>query len=376
MVGIIQDPRGHPVRQDPLGTPAEVKTGSYLLDDGVSLEAPIPVVIVTGSSYVDSAGNLRGVLPMNITGLTAPPVNTALPAITGTPRVGQVLSGSTGTWTGTPTPTYTRQWLRNGTAISGATGANYTLVSADAGATISLRVTATNSAGNATATSAATAAVNMTPANTAAPVVTGDLTVGSVLTTTNGTWSGTPAPAIARAWQWSVNGTSGWTTIPGQIGATYTTTEDDADYYVRCLVTATNSAGTASTASNVVGPIVEPSVNWDWQVFTLRTGDSGAWIGYSNGDIVSPPFNPPVGTITNEPTAITQLEAIFQDASGDIVAVLQGDWRAYVSSVTMSFDAEPLTYQGYSLQGGNTFMRFSGFSETVAVDTDYTVEFG
>lgn len=306
----------------------------------------------------------------------AAPVNTALPVITGTPRVGQVLSGSTGTWTGTPTPTYARQWLRNGAVIEGATGATYTLVAADAGANITLRVTASNSVGSVPATSAAVGPVTMAPANTAAPVVSGDLTVGSVLATTNGTWSGSPAPTISRIWQWSVDGATGWTAIPGQIGPTYTTTEDDVDYYVRCLVTATNSADTVSTASNVVGPIAVPSVNWDWQVFTVRTGDSGAWIGYSNGDIVSPPFNPPVGTITNEPTAITQLEAIFQDASGDIVAAFQGDWRAYVSIVTMAFDAEPLTYQGYSLQGGNTFLRFSGFSETIAVDTDYTVEFG
>lgn len=371
MVGIIQDPRGHPVRQDPLGTPAEVKTGPYLLDDGVSLEAPIPVVIVTGSSYVDSAGNLRGVWPMNITGLTAPPVNTALPAITGTPRVGQVLSGSTGTWTGTPTPTYTRQWLRNGTAISGATGANYTLVSADAGATISLRITATNSAGNATATSAAVGPVSQAITNVTPPSVT---LSGNTLTTTNGTWTGVPAPTFTRIWQRSADGVSGWVNIAGQTGLTYDLTTSDIGQYVKSVVTASNSAGPLTISSNVFGPVAAATV-WNWQVFTLRTGDSGDWIGYSNGDIVSPPFNPPVGTITNEPTAITQLEAIFQDASGDIVAVLQGDWQAYVSNVTMAFDAEPLTYQGYSLQGGNTFLRFSGFLETLTVDTDYTVEF-
>lgn len=371
-VGIVEVVNGIPVRQDPLGTPAEVKNGSYLLDDGVSLEAPIPVVIVTGSSYVDSAGNLRGVWPMNITGLTAPPVNTALPAITGTPRVGQVLSGSTGTWTGTPTPTYTRQWLRNGTDISGATGANYTLVSADAGATISLRVTATNSAGNATATSAAVGPVSQAITNVTPPSVT---LSGNTLTTTNGTWTGVPAPTFTRIWQRSADGVSGWVNIAGQTGLTYDLTTSDIGQYIRSVVTASNSAGPLTISSNVFGPVAAATV-WNWQVFTVRTGDSGDWIGFSNGDIVSPPFNPPVGTITNEPTAITQLEAIFQDASGDIVAVLQGDWQAYVSNVTMSFDAEPLTYQGYSLQGGNTFLRFSGFSDTVAVDTDYTVEFG
>ena len=98
----------------------------------------------------------RGYNPTPPTGW---PTNTALPAITGTPTVGQVLTASNGTWTGTPTPTYTRQWLRNGTVISGATGTTYTLVEADEGATIRVRVTGTNTLGSAQATSNPTAAV-------------------------------------------------------------------------------------------------------------------------------------------------------------------------------------------------------------------------
>lgn len=82
------------------------------------------------------------------------PVNTVLPAITGTPTVGQTLTVSNGTWTGSPTPTYTRQWKRNGTNIASATGTTYVLVVADEDATITCTVTATNSAGNANVTSA------------------------------------------------------------------------------------------------------------------------------------------------------------------------------------------------------------------------------
>src|SRR6202040_1792750 len=39
----------------------------------------------------------------------AAPVNTALPAISGTPTVTKVLTASPGTWTGTPTLTYAYQ---------------------------------------------------------------------------------------------------------------------------------------------------------------------------------------------------------------------------------------------------------------------------
>lgn len=87
------------------------------------------------------------------------PVNTVLPAITGTATVGQTLTASTGTWTGDPTITYTRQWLRDGSPIAGATASTYVLVSADQTRKVSVTVTATNSLGSASATSAQTATV-------------------------------------------------------------------------------------------------------------------------------------------------------------------------------------------------------------------------
>ena len=80
------------------------------------------------------------------------PVNSVAPVITGTATESQTLSVSDGTWSGSPT--YTYQWRRGGTAISGANGATYTLVTADVGATITCTITATNGAGSASATSA------------------------------------------------------------------------------------------------------------------------------------------------------------------------------------------------------------------------------
>lgn len=85
------------------------------------------------------------------------PVITAAPAITGTAKVGQTLTSSTGTWSGSPT--YARQWFAGGTAIAGATAATYVPVTGDIGKTITVRVTATNDKGSVSATSAATAAV-------------------------------------------------------------------------------------------------------------------------------------------------------------------------------------------------------------------------
>ena len=88
------------------------------------------------------------------------PVNSATPTITGTAQQGQTLTASTGTWSGSPT--YAYQWLRAGNAISGATANTYILTGADVGSVILVRVTATNSAGSPSSTSAATASVAAT----------------------------------------------------------------------------------------------------------------------------------------------------------------------------------------------------------------------
>lgn len=83
-----------------------------------------------------------------------PPVNAALPTVAGSPVSGQTLTATTGTWSGATPITYAYQWRRDSADISGATAATYGLGVADIGATITVRVTATNSAGSAFAVSA------------------------------------------------------------------------------------------------------------------------------------------------------------------------------------------------------------------------------
>lgn len=86
------------------------------------------------------------------------PVNTVLPVISGVAIVSQVLSTTNGTWTNSPI-TYTYQWRRDGVDIGSATASSYTLVAADAGKTITCRVTASNGL-SASATSAGTVIYN------------------------------------------------------------------------------------------------------------------------------------------------------------------------------------------------------------------------
>lgn len=87
------------------------------------------------------------------------PVNTSLPVISGTAKVGETLTTTNGTWNGHPAPTYTYQWEDDGVVISGATAQSFTLTSTQQGGVITVVVTATNASGTASAESAGTAAV-------------------------------------------------------------------------------------------------------------------------------------------------------------------------------------------------------------------------
>jgi len=92
------------------------------------------------------------------------PKNTSPPTITGTPKVGQVLTANDGTWTGNPTA-YTYAWQRCDADIAscsnivGAIAKTYTVRLADLGYRLRVAVTARNAKGSATATSAITAIV-------------------------------------------------------------------------------------------------------------------------------------------------------------------------------------------------------------------------
>jgi Concanavalin A-like lectin/glucanases superfamily len=88
-----------------------------------------------------------------------PPVNTSLPAISGTAVVGQTLSVSDGGWDG-DTDSFMYQWFHgdatSNSSIVGATANTYLLVNTDTGETIFCMVTAYNDGGSGSASSAPT----------------------------------------------------------------------------------------------------------------------------------------------------------------------------------------------------------------------------
>lgn len=98
------------------------------------------------------------------------------------------------------------------------------------------------------------------PSNTVAPAVTGTTTVGSVLTTDNGTWTDDGSPTFTYQWQRDVAGNGTFSNISSATSSTYTLVEADDGNKVRCQVKDTDSNGNTTANSNAVGLITEAAV--------------------------------------------------------------------------------------------------------------------
>ena len=182
------------------------------------------------------------------------PVNTVAPAVTGTASFGSTLTTTNGTWTGAPAPTFTYQWQRVTTNISGATSSTYVLVAADVGNTIRCVVRATNSVAPSGVTANSNSTASVSAVVPGAPTIgtataTGSSTATVVYTAPASDGGATITTYTATSSPSGITGTlsqagSGTITVSGLAAVTaYTFT-----------VTATNSVGTsaASSASNSI----------------------------------------------------------------------------------------------------------------------------
>ena len=193
------------------------------------------------------------------------PANTAPPTITGTASVGQTLTAENGTWSNSPT-TYQYQWLRCGATgdscvgIPGATAKTYLVVAADRGHTLRVRVTAVNADGAVNARSAQTAVVGPNsgaPQNQTRPTISGETTVGELLTADPGTWSNAPT-SYAYQWQRCDLDASVCFDVGGATNKAYGVRDADVGYRLAVVVTATNSTG-KNTAKSALTDFVEPT---------------------------------------------------------------------------------------------------------------------
>jgi surface antigen len=177
---------------------------------------------------------------------------TAAPTVRGTPKVDASVTATAGSWNRAGA-TYSYQWLANGKAIAGATGASYTPTAAQVALPLSVKVTATKSgyrsASSVSALTAPTAPGTMTVAE--APTVTGIAKVGAVLTASAASF--TPA-ATGKTYSWLADDV----VIAGADQATLTLGPDQLGKRITAVVTGTRPGYTdgvsGSAATDPVGP--------------------------------------------------------------------------------------------------------------------------
>ena len=89
------------------------------------------------------------------------------------------------------------------------------------------------------------------PVNTVAPALSDSTPIyNQTISTTTGTWTSTGA--ITYSYQWQLSGVD----ISGATSSSYTVTGDDIFFQLRCVVTATNSFGSAAAATNYSSIVV------------------------------------------------------------------------------------------------------------------------
>jgi outer membrane protein OmpA-like peptidoglycan-associated protein len=150
--------------------------------------------------------------------------------------------------------------------ISGATSSSYRLGDDDEALSVLVMVTATNANGSAVAVSAASGTIAAAPvvivdpvvvpppAASAPPALSGTATVGSPMTASTGTWSGSPT-TFAFQWRRCTGGTC--VNIPGANTSTYVPVDpDDVGSTISVAVTATGSSGSTTSVSPASAVVV------------------------------------------------------------------------------------------------------------------------
>lgn len=241
--------------------------------------------------------------------LTATPV----PTITGTPRVGRTLTAVPGSWQPGPV-TFTYQWLRDNTPISGATRATYLATAGDVTHLLAVRVTGTKSGYAVVTRTSAQLRVTGTLTRTPVPTILGPATIGSTLSLEPGDWD----IGVALSAQWLRDGAP----IAGATDFWYTITDADAGARLSVRVTGSRAGYVPVTRTSSQTPPVSTIA----VVTGVLTQDT-TWSADTTPVVVISQLSVAQGaTLTIEPGVVVKFSSLVNgDQSSGLV--VDGDLR-------------------------------------------------
>jgi chitodextrinase len=182
------------------------------------------------------------------------PVNTSPPTAAGSAVVGQTVSGSVGTWTGTAIK-YAPQWMRcdsvgaNCAKITGATLTTYVVTNGDVSSRLRFVVVATNKNGSTTASAAPTDGVVNTALDVLAPSAPTAVTpVGATQTSVSLSWNPSSDNVGVAGYDISIGGVRAGQTTSSSYTVTGLTCGTTYTFGVAAFDAATNRS-TVATAS-------------------------------------------------------------------------------------------------------------------------------
>ena len=234
----------------------------------------------TWTAYAETASFKIKVKEAAVTVAKANTPATGAPAIGGTPQVGETLTAGTSAITdedGLKNASYGYQWIRSDsggdTDVAGATDSSYTLVLADLGRTIKVRVSFTDDAENKeTLTSVATEAVAAAPNNpaTGVPAISGTAQVGQTLTaSTSDIADEDGLSGVSYSYQWLAADVN----IAGATGSTYVLVNGNAGKTIKVSVSFTDDRDNAETRTSVATAAVDATAPTQPLSLTVAAGD-------------------------------------------------------------------------------------------------------
>ena len=248
-----------------------------------------------------------------------------IPALAGSPKVGEILRVDLSKWTGFPAPRFSVAWFvcdpttselsslsaslpvgcvanetETSSALSSVSSDALLLLNSHLGKRIIAKVTSTNLLEEVSVYTPGSQEVLGDPVVVDPPTISGTRSTGNELTLSDGVWAAYPEPTTSHQWFRCTSAIPAATTIEpsqcssiaGATSSTYSQTATDAGRFITARTTKVNTAGTTSiwsvateATSQIPTPVSNPTISGTATRGATLTANPGSWQGFPTPSI-------------------------------------------------------------------------------------------